>query len=46
VTLAPIEGAPANFMGDALAGDNLEYVLRLYAEYYDKASVSLAGQGD
>ncbi len=46
VVLTPVQGAPANFMGDALTGDNLEYVLRLYAEYYHKASVSIAGQGD
>ena len=42
VTLSPIDGAPASFMGDALDSDNLEYVLNLYADYYDKASVSVA----
>lgn len=42
VTLTPITDAPADFMGDALTSDNLEYVLRLYADYYDKASVQIA----
>ena len=44
VTLTPIADAPADFMGDALTSDNLEYVLSLYADYYDKASVQLAPQ--
>ena len=43
VTLTTVSGAPDSLMGDALQGDNLEYVLRLYAEYYDKATVQLAG---
>ncbi|HNW85732.1 MAG TPA: hypothetical protein PLP25_02765 [Candidatus Limiplasma sp.] len=42
VELIPVEGAPANLMGDALSGDNLDYVLRLYTEYYNKATVSVA----
>jgi hypothetical protein len=42
VALTPITVAPADFMGDALTGDNLDYVLSLYQEYYDKASVRLA----
>lgn len=46
VALTPIGGAPKNFMGDALSGDNLEYVLNLYADYYHKATVTAAGQGD
>ena len=46
VTLTPVEGAPRNFMGDALKGDNLDYVLRLYGEYYHKATVTVAGQGE
>lgn len=41
VTLTPITNAPADFMGDALTSDNLEYVLSLYADYYDKASVQI-----
>jgi hypothetical protein len=28
-------------MGDALTGDNLDYVLSLYAEYYHKTTVRL-----
>ncbi len=46
VALTPTGGAPKNFMGDALSGDNLEYVLSLYADYYHKATVTVAGQGD
>jgi len=43
VVLAPVTDVPVSFMGDALAdGDNLDYVLRLYAEYYHKASVGVA----
>lgn len=45
VILTPITDAPASFMGDALTSDNLDYVLSLYAEYYDKAVVQLT-QGD
>jgi len=43
VVLTPVEGAPASFMGDALIGDNLDYVISLYADYYNKATVSIAG---
>ncbi len=43
VTLAPVTFAPPSFMGDALESDNLGYVLSLYADYYDKASVRVAG---
>lgn len=46
VTLVPVTDAPRNFMGDALSGENLEYVLRLYADYYDKVAVHAAGQGE
>lgn len=46
VALAPVGDVPPSFMGDALTGDNLEYVLRLYAEYYHKATVRVAGQGN
>ncbi|NLI21885.1 MAG: hypothetical protein GX418_10100 [Clostridiales bacterium] len=42
VTLTPVADAPASFMGDALTGDNLDYVLSLYAEYYHKATVRVA----
>ena len=42
VSLAPITDAPANFMGDALGSDNLDYVLSLFAEYYNKATVRVA----
>ena len=31
-----------NFMGDALESDNLNYVLELYADYYNKQRVSVA----
>ncbi len=41
VTLTAVTGVPASFMGDALTGDNLDYVLSLYAEYYRKATVRL-----
>ena len=33
-----------NFMGDALESDNLNYVLQLYTEYYEKQRVSVAGE--
>lgn len=42
VTLRPVENVPRAFMGDALTGDNLEYVLSLYQTYYDKQRVSIA----
>ncbi len=46
VVLTPVPDAPAMFMGDALHSDNLEYVLNLYADYYDKATVRVADTGD
>ena len=46
VVLTPVSEAPAMFMGDALQSDNLEYVLNLYADYYDKATVRVADTGD
>ncbi|MEA4928323.1 MAG: hypothetical protein VB104_06545 [Candidatus Limiplasma sp.] len=46
VVLTPVPDAPAVFMGDALHSDNLEYVLNLYADYYDKATVRVADTGD
>ena len=42
VVLAPIQEIPDAFMGDALESDNLEYVLNLYAEYYEKQRVTIA----
>ena len=46
VTLTPVTDVPKQFMGDSLTDENLEYVLRLYADYYDKAAVHAAGQGE
>lgn len=46
VALVPVTGAPQSFMGDALLSDNLAYVLTLYADYYDKATVTVDGQGE
>lgn len=43
VTLVPVADTPACLMGDALLGNNVEYMLNLYAEYYHKSSVTLAG---
>ncbi len=43
VTLTPVEDSPSSFMGDALLSNNVDYVLRLYADYYSKSSVRLAG---
>ena len=43
VTLTPVADAPACLMGDALLGNNVEYMLNLYAEYYQKSSITLAG---
>lgn len=43
VVLTPVDGAPASFMGDALSSDNLDYVISLYADYYNKATVRVAG---
>ena len=42
VVLEPIEDVPQAFMGDALTGDNLDYVLSLYETYYNKQRVSVA----
>ena len=42
VTLTPRQDAPASFMGDALTSDNLDYVLALYADYYNKTAVHVA----
>ena len=41
--LQPVADIPDAFMGDALENDNLEYVLNLYAEYYEKQRVTVAG---
>ena len=43
VPLVPVADTPACLMGDALLGNNVEYMLNLYAEYYHKSSVTLAG---
>ena len=40
--LAPVDDVPDAFMGDALNADNLDYVLSLYAEYYQKQQVTAA----
>ena len=45
VTLSPVTDAPDAFMGDALTSDNLDYVLSLYADYYNKATVRVADGG-
>ena len=42
IALKPVEDIPDAFMGDALESDNLEYVLNLYADYYNKQRVSVA----
>ena len=42
VILQPVENIPDAFMGDALESDNINYVLSLYQEYYQKQSVSVA----
>ena len=42
VILKPIENIPDAFMGDALESDNIDYVLNLYQEYYQKQSVGIA----
>lgn len=42
VVLEPIEDVPQAFMGDALTGENLDYVLSLYETYYNKQRVSVA----
>ena len=42
VVLKPVENIPEAFMGDALESDNLDYVLHLYGEYYEKQKVTAA----
>lgn len=44
VVLEPVEGIPDAFMGDALESDNIDYVLHLYREYYEKQQVTTAAQ--
>ena len=39
--LQPVGEIPDAFMGDALDNDNLDYVLRLYTEYYEKQRVTV-----
>ncbi|MEG2206739.1 MAG: hypothetical protein RR065_01420 [Clostridia bacterium] len=41
VALRPVEEIPAAFMGDSLNSDMLDYVLNLYAEYYQKQTVTI-----
>ena len=40
--LQPVQEIPDAFMGDALENENLDYVLRLYTEYYEKQRVTVA----
>ncbi len=42
VVLKAVEEIPAAFMGDALESDNIDYVLHLYQEYYEKQQVTAA----
>jgi len=42
--LKPVTEIPEAFMGDALDNENLDYVLNLYTEYYEKQRVTVAGQ--
>lgn len=42
VALIPVSGIPRVFMSDVAQSQELAYVLNLYAEYYDKSSVTLA----
>ncbi len=44
--VTPVREVPAAFMGDAFTGDNLSYVLELYAEYYEKQRVTIAREED
>ena len=46
VLLSPVTVIPKVFMSDALQSPNLDYVLSLYAEYYQKESVSLTPEGE
>ena len=41
VQLEPAEDIPKAFMGEVLDTDMKDYVLSLYAEYYQKDSVTL-----
>ena len=43
--LTPVDDIPSAFMGDALNADNLDDVLSLYAEYYEKQQVTAAEGG-
>lgn len=40
--LKPVDTVPDAFMGDALNGEDRDYVLNLYAEYYQKQNVTVA----
>lgn len=42
IVLEAVQDIPEAFMGDALESDNLEYVLNLYTEYYEKQRVTVA----
>ena len=42
VVLEAVEEIPDAFMGDALESDNIDYVLNLYTEYYEKQRVTVA----
>ena len=42
VALPRVSEAPELLMGDSLDSENLDYVLRMYAEYYHKATVQVA----
>lgn len=44
VVLTPIQTIPDAFMGDPLTGDSVDYVLHLYAEYYQKQRVSVEAE--
>lgn len=44
VVLEEVEEIPEAFMGDALDSDNIDYVLHLYKEYYEKQQVTTAAQ--
>ena len=44
VVLKEVEEIPDAFMGDALDSDNIDYVLHLYKEYYEKQQVTTAAQ--
>ena len=44
VTLTPVSVIPKVFMSDAASSQAIDYVLSLYAEYYQKDSVTPAGE--